>query len=145
MIFMTPLPVNKKKPKTPKKKSLSKLKKQLDQIYSQYIRQSSANKQGLARCYTCSKEADWKELQCGHFISRSSLATRFMEENTKVQCVGCNVFGSGRPVIFAERLQKEYGKDIIEKLYKEARKIVKYFPYEEKIKYYTSKLQELSK
>ena len=122
-----------------RKKTQAQLKKILDKIYSQYIRKSSSNQKGLARCYTCGKEAHWQELQCGHFIPRSSLATRFMEENTKPQCVGCNVFGSGKPVVFAQRLQEEYGKGIVEKLYKKAREITKDFPFEEKILEYQQK------
>lgn len=129
----------------PKKKTDAQNKKILDKIYSQYIRHSSANKEGRARCYTCDKEAFWQELQCGHFIPRSSLATRFMEENTKVQCVGCNIFGAGKPVIFAQKLQAEYGKSIIEKLYKEARKITKNFPFEAMIEKYQTLLSQLTK
>ena len=67
-----------------------------------------------------------------------------MEKNTKPQCVGCNVFAGGKPVIFAERLEKEYGKGIIEELYREARKITKDFPYDEMIEKYQSLLKELS-
>ena len=126
-----------------KKKTNAQLKKILDKVYSTFIRKNSADEKGLARCYTCGVKKNWQEQQCGHFIPRSSLATRFMEENTKPQCVGCNVFGSGRPVIFAQMLQEEYGKGIIEKLYRKAREIVRYYPYEEKISEYTDKLKEI--
>lgn len=125
-----------------KKKSNAKLKKELDKIFSEYIRKSSSNKSGRSRCYTCDKEADWRQLQCGHFISRSYLSTRFDEDNCRSQCVGCNIFGGGKPVEFARKLEKE-NKGIVQKLYKKAQEIVRYFPYEEKIEYYKQKIKEL--
>lgn len=117
-----------------KTKTNAQLKKQLDKIFSEYIRRKYSDNQGRSECYTCGKKAHWKELQCGHFISRSYLATRFMEENCRPQCVGCNIFGNGKPVEFAKRLSREISPAIIKTLYKKAQEITKDFPYEQKIK-----------
>ena len=92
-------------------------------------------------CYTCGKRMEWTEIQCGHFVSRTYLATRFSEENCKPQCVGCNVFGGGRTAIFAIRLEKEK-TGTVNNLYKQSQHIVKNYPYEEKIKYYQEKLKQ---
>lgn len=93
-------------------------------------------------CYTCGKKAPWKEMQNGHFVSRAQLATRFSEDNCRVQCVGCNVFGGGRTSIFAEKLEEELGEGTTARLYREANRIVKDFPYEERITYYSNKIKE---
>lgn len=118
-----------------KKKTTSQLKKELDKVFSQYIRQKYADQNGYVKCYTCGVTKTIKEIQNGHFVSRSYLATRFSEDNCRPQCVGCNVFGGGRLPIFASNLEKETN-GITSRLYREAQKIVKDFPYQAKIDYY---------
>lgn len=130
-------------PKGKPKKSQAKLKKDLDKVFSIYVRQKYADKEGKAQCYTCEVTKEVRELHCGHFISRSYLATRFEEDNVRPQCVGCNVFGGGRNVIFAANLERDCGKGTVDRLFKKAQEIVKNFPYEEKIDYYKLKLKEL--
>jgi hypothetical protein len=119
-----------------KKPTISKLKKQLDQIFSLYIRKRDK------KCITCGST---KNLQCGHFHSRTHLSTRWSEINCNTQCVGCNVFKSGNMAEYAHALQERYGQNILQKLYKEKEKIVKLTPdwYIEKINYYENKLNEL--
>lgn len=126
-----------------KTKSTSKLKKELDKLFSLYIRQKYSEN-GYATCYTCGITKPWKEMQCGHFVSRSYLATRFLEANVRVQCVGCNMFGGGRTVIFANKIENEEGLGTVAALYKEAQKVIKNFPYQEKIEYYKQKIKELN-
>lgn len=127
-----------------KKKTISKLKKELDRIFSIYVREKDA-KNGYNVCYTCGVTKPTRELQCGHFISRSYLSTRFDEDNARPQCVGCNVFGGGQTVRFAENLERDCGTSIVRNLYKRARQIVKWgtSDYEEKIAYYKEKVKEL--
>lgn len=127
-----------------KKKTQSQLKKLLDKVFSEYVRRKNANENGYVKCYTCSKVLPWQEIQNGHFVSRSHLATRYEEDNTRPQCVGCNVFGGGRVAIFASRLDEELGEGTVAKLYRKAQEITKDYPYQEKIDYYKLKLSELS-
>jgi hypothetical protein len=94
-------------------KSLAKLKKELDRVFSLFIRQKYANEDGMVKCYTCSTVKHWKEMQNGHWIPRNNLATRFHEDNCRVQCVGCNMFQKGMPDVFAVNLIKE-GVDLVE-------------------------------
>ena len=125
-------------PKLPKKKTTAQLKKELDKYFSIYVRQKYADENGCATCYTCSKSSNWKQLQCGHFVSRSHLATRFNEDNCRPQCVGCNVFGGGKTATFANKLDEELGIGTVARLYREAQKIVKDYPYEAQIAHYKS-------
>lgn len=101
---------NKRKSKG--KPSQAKLKKKFDAIFSQYIRQKYANKEGMVKCYTCSTVKHWKDIQNGHWIPRHNLATRFSEDNCRPQCVACNMFQKGMPDVFAVNLIKE-GVDIV--------------------------------
>ena len=48
-------------------------------------------------------------MQCGHFFSRRYYATRWDENNVRVQCVSCNVFHEGEKIIFTQKLFKEIG------------------------------------
>lgn len=126
-----------------KKLTTSKLKKKLDTVFSKYIRlKYSLN--GNVVCYTCGAVKDITSIQNGHFISRVYLATRFDEDNCRPQCVGCNVFGKGKPVEFARKLELEK-KGIVEKLYKKAQAITKDYPYEEKIRHYEEKIKQMQR
>ena len=124
-----------------KKKTTSQLKKELDKVFSIYIRQKY-EKNGQVQCYTCGKTFHWKEIQNGHFVSRTQLATRYDERNCKPQCVGCNIFGGGRIATFANYLEREE-EGIVARLYREAQKIVKDFPYQEKIDFYKEKIKDI--
>lgn len=109
--------VNKRiKMKSTKQKPLSKLKKELDSIFSKYIRVRNADKSGSVRCYTCGKRAHWKEMHCGHYISRVHSSTRWNEINCQVQCPGCNLFKQGAADEFAIKLIKDYGEGILDVL-----------------------------
>jgi DNA-directed RNA polymerase subunit M/transcription elongation factor TFIIS len=102
---------NKKKSKTQ-----AQLKKELDKVFSLYIRQKYADDMGNVECYTCGKVMHWKKIQNGHFISRAYLATRWHEDNCRPQDIGCNIFGNGKPLDFEERLKKELGDEYVEEM-----------------------------
>lgn len=120
-----------------KKKTTSQLKKELDKYFSLYIRQKFSNKNGTVNCYTCGAlKQSYKEIQCGHFVSRQYLAARFEESNCRPQCVGCNIWGKGKPLDFEEKLKKELGDDVVEYLKKKRHEITKDFPYAELIAKY---------
>lgn len=114
-----------------------KLKKELDTIFSKYIRAKFPK-----RCYTCKKPAT--TLQCGHFVSRQYLATRWSEDNCRPQCWGCNGFGKGQLLDFEENLIGELGKDKVEALKKSRHKTLKLDRawYEEKIEHYKKLIKE---
>lgn len=127
-----------------KVKTQSQLKKELDRVFSLFIRQKYADKQtGMVTCYTCSTRKHWKEMQNGHWIPRNNLSTRFSEENCRVQCVGCNMFQKGRPDVFAVNLLKE-GVDIValEQTKYRVFKIDRTW-YEERIAYYSQRIESL--
>lgn len=122
-----------------KTRSLSKYKKELDAVFSKYIRAKYQK-----TCFTCN--ASGKMLQCGHFVSRMYLATRWEEDNCRPQCVGCNIWGSGKPLDFEENLTKELGAKRVQEL-KDARKQVLKLNeafYREKVAHYTALLKEVN-
>lgn len=102
----------------PKKKSLptiGKLKKELDDVFSKYIRHKYAV-DGIVECYTCGVVKPIAQMQNAHFWSRTHLSTRWEEKNCRPGCVGCNVFKHGNYIEYTKRLLKELGQDEFEKL-----------------------------
>lgn len=130
----------------PRKLTRKSLVKKLDKVFSEYIRKRHADKNGIAVCYTCFKKAHWKELQCGHFVSRKQYATRWDETNCQVQCSGCNVFRYGEQYKFGRYLDSNFGDGTADTLFQKGREIVKFanIDLEEMIEYYQEKLVELN-
>ena len=130
------------------KKTVSKLKKELDKWFSLYIRLREANEFGYCQCITCGVVRHYKDgMQNGHFQSRKHLSTRFDEENCQVQCVKCNVYAWGEQYKFALALDGKYGEGTAEELQFLARTTLKIsrVEYEEKISYYKSLVDKLKK
>ena len=131
------------------KKTVSKLKKELDKWFSLYIRLREANEYGMCQCFTCGKVGHYKKdgMQNGHFQSRKHLSTRFDEENCQVQCVKCNVYAWGEQYKFSLALDSKYGEGKAEELQYLARTTLKIsrVEYEEKISYYKSLVEKLKK
>jgi len=128
-------------------KTISKLKKELDAIFSLYIRLRESE-EGLVQCFTCGKVSHYKSgMQNGHFQSRKHLATRWNETNCQVQCVGCNMFKAGEQYKFSINLDAKYGEGTSEYLEFTARTIMKVsrIDYEEKISYYKEVVEKLKK
>lgn len=108
-----------------KKKTRSKVVKELDAVFSQYIRRRNA-KNDIAECVTCGKKDHWKKLQAGHFQSRKHYSTRWDEDNVQVQCSGCNVFRYGEQWKFGKWLDNNIKKGLSEKLEIKSRQTVKF-------------------
>ena len=128
------------------KKTISKLKKELDKWFSLFIRIRSANEYGMVQCFTCGIVRGYKDgMQNGHFQSRKHMATRFHEDNCQVQCIKCNIFDSGQQYLFSIRLDEKYGEGTAEELEYLARTIhkVSRVEYEEQISYYKERVENL--
>ena len=128
-------------------KTISKLKKELDKWFSLYIRiRYSVN--GLCQCFTCGKVGHYKTggMQCGHFMSRRHLATRYDELN-QVQCVKCNMFEQGMQWQYGLNLDAKYGEGTAEELQYKARQTIKMsrIDYEGEISYYKEAVNKLKK
>jgi hypothetical protein len=128
-------------------KPISKLKKELDAVFSLYIRLRESE-EGLCQCFTCGKVDHYKRMQNGHFQSRRFMATRYSEDgNCEVQCVACNMFRGGEQYKFSINLDAKYGEGTAEELELLARTIMKVsrIEYEEKISYYKDLVDNLKK
>ncbi len=122
--------------------------KKLWKVFSEFIRRRDALKfsgEDIVKCCTCTHTGHWKEFDCGHFISRRHLATKFSEINNHCQCKGCNGFGSGRQYEYSLFIDRTYGKGQAELLLAMSRNAVKFGQFEIDImeKEYKKKIKEL--
>lgn len=122
-------------------KSRSKLVKELDRVFSIYIRQRGM-KNGTNECVCCGKNDRWEKLQNGHYCSRSNYSTRWDDTNCWPCCVGCNVFKNGNYPAFTEFLLKELGTEKLQALIKKSKQVCKITNEEiiEKTAYYKTKI-----
>lgn len=127
-------------------RSLAKLKKDLDAVVSRYVRHFWSYEGGICYCYTCNRPMEIKKAQCGHFVPRSYLATRWELDNLRPQCSGCNIWGRGQLLDFEENLKMELGDVRVEELKQlrnELRKPDRHF-YEVQIALFTENLANLA-
>lgn len=132
--------------KKAKKESLSGLIKELDNIFSRYIRTRFADSNGTVKCFTSGKFMGLKESQAGHFVSRRHYSTRWDEKNVQVQSVAENVFNQGNAPVFALRLDEKYGRGTAELLIQKSRNHWKptRFELEYLINEYKEKVKKIS-
>jgi hypothetical protein len=129
-------------------KTISQLKKHLDNIFSLYIRLRDATSEGSVQCFTCSRISHYKSgMQNGHFQSRRHHSTRWSETNCQVQCVKCNMYEQGEQFRFGLALDSKYGEGTAEELEFLSKTIMKVsrIDYEEKISYYKDLVDKIKK
>ena len=98
-----------------KKKSLPKLKAELQIIFNSYIRERDKNQP----CISCGQ---FKPLQAGHFFPVKGYdALRFDEDNVHGECAGCNCFDEGHLIGYQDNLRARIGSDRLEELKERAR------------------------
>lgn len=115
-------------------------KRKADKVFSEYIRKREIDQNGYTECITCGRKFHWKDIDCGHFISRRYEATRYDELNSNPQCRSCNRFNQGRQLEYAVALNKKYGIGTAEGLLEKSKMICRRtrFDYEAIILMYKS-------
>lgn len=127
------------------KKTISKLRKELDTIFSKFIRLRYASSE-IAICFTCDKRDHWKKMQAGHFQSRRHTSTRWDIINVQVQCVKCNMFNQGEQYTFGKLLDVRIGERTSEYLEWKSKQPTKMMriDYEDAISFYKEKVKKLT-
>ncbi len=78
-----------------------------DELFSQVVRLKGMDHTGYCWCYTCGKGYHFKDIDCGHFVSRKEIMTRWLEENARPQCRKCNRHLAGMPERFEDLLEQQ--------------------------------------
>ena len=124
-----------------------KLVKDLDKVFSLFIRMRASDENGYATCFTCGQVKKWKEGDAGHFISRGAYSTRWNETNVQFQDKKCNIFQSGQQYLFSVALNRLHGEGTADALYVMSRQTRKYGVGEIKamIEIYKNKVERLKR
>lgn len=97
--------------------TLKSLIKRLDALFSEFVRRRDSDKHsGVSYCRTCGSTGRWQDFQCGHWIKRFYLGTRWREENCTTQCGICNGYRRGAQEEHAAYIAKTYGAPMLEEL-----------------------------
>ncbi len=85
--------------------------------FSKYIRVRDTDERGYCRCISCNTVKNWKEMDCGHFISKGSdSALKYNELNNNAQCYSCNVMKSGNLIEYRKGLVEKIGEKKVKEL-----------------------------
>lgn len=141
----------KRKKKTPKEKvpgvkKKPDLVKKLDKVFALYIRLRDVMPSGFFRCISCGKIKPFAEGDCGHYRSRTHMATRFDEDNCHAECRFCNRMSADHLIDYRRNLIGKIGLSRIDRIETLSR-----FPkhwldseLEEKIAYYKAEAKRLA-
>ena len=137
-----------KKKKPAKTSSTANLKKKLDAVFSQYVRlRDMIPNTTVFRCISCGFIKPITQADCGHYINRQHMATRFSETNCNAQCKSCNRFDEGNMQGYRRGLVRKYGENqvlILESMKYETR-IYTAFEYEVLIAHYKGEIARILK
>lgn len=130
-----------------RRESLPTKKKKLHEIFSKFIRLRDTDVNGNAECIDCGTPIQWHQVQCGHFRRRDLMPTTWDERNCNAQWSYCNGPLKGREYEYGVALNIKYGAGTSEELCKLSHGVANFTKEEldEKIKYYTKKVEELVK
>lgn len=90
-----------------------KLIRKLDEIFSKYIRLRDMMSGRVFRCVSCGRVLPIEQADCGHYINRKHMATRFSEVNCNAQCRSCNRFDEGNMSGYRAGLVAKRGETMV--------------------------------
>lgn len=101
-----------------KKTDRQKLINKLDTVFSEFIRLRDSDHNGICKCITCGERQHWIVIQCGHYVRRSNMATRWQIKNANPQCTTCNCVMDGREEEHGKAIDEKYGAGTADQLEK---------------------------
>ena len=122
------------------------LKAKLDKVFSQYIRlRDMIGNTRTFQCISCGRILPINQADCGHYINRQHMATRFSELNCNAQCRSCNRFDEGNMQGYRRNLVWRHGENqvlILESMKHEVRKYTD-FEYKALIGHYQKEIKRM--
>ena len=132
--------------KNAKKPKRQKLIKELDSVFSLYIRLRDSDSHWIVTCPLCGKKIPVKFAQNMHFISRWVLKYRFDESNCFAGCMRCNVILNWNYIEYTFFMIKKFWKEKVEAMKNDKELFeLKTREIEEKIAYYKEQNEKLEK
>jgi hypothetical protein len=125
-----------------KDKSLSVLIKELDDVFSKYIRRKDSVN-GKVKCFICGVWIPMSTADNMHYIDRDQMTTRYDEMNCHEGCQQCNRFDPYHKERYCKKMIFTYGFDAVIALEQKSRSLAKFTRYDllELIQEYKTKLK----
>lgn len=106
-------------------KSVPELLKLAEIVFNRFIRRRDSHTDGTFRCISCDAWKSIKEMDAGHFYSKTYSATRFSEDNVHGECITCNRFDDDHLIGYKLNLREKIGgakMDLLKMTYRERKK-----------------------
>jgi len=130
----------------PKKlRSKPKLKKDVWDVFSEYIRKRdclrTTGSLEYGECISCGRTVEYHKLDAGHFVPKKA-GNYFSERGVHAQCRKCNRYEHGNQLGYRRALVELYGEDVTDELEVEDKQDIKYTrsDLEELKRYYKEKI-----
>ena len=117
----------------------------LDTVFSTFIRLRDSQSNGTFKCISCGRTLPYDQADCGHYINRKHMATRFSEMNCNAQCRSCNRFDEGNIQGYRRGLIIKYEEPataLLEARKNQINKITEY-EYQAMIAHYKAEIKRL--
>ena len=123
------------------------LKDKLDRVFSQYIRLRDMLPGNVFQCISCGRIKPMSQADCGHYINRQHMSTRFSEINCNAQCRNCNRFDEGNMSGYRAGLVRKHGETKVLLLESQKHEVRKFSDseYEALISHYKTEIKKLLK
>lgn len=109
-----------------KEKTLSQLIKELDTVFSLFIRLRDSNDQGTVICFVSGEKVYYKEAQAAHWIPRANMVMRFCEQNVHACTKESNQYDPQHDDKYILKMLGFYGKNIVDDLIRRAQGLQKW-------------------
>jgi 5-methylcytosine-specific restriction endonuclease McrA len=121
------------RPIMPRKLTKPAAKKKAHELLQRLVRMKASDDNGYAECVSCGVVKHYKQMDGGHFISRTYSFHSLREENIHPQCKTCNRFFSKSHDDYRRYMVDMYGEDFVEWLTDTKHTVhqVKLYEYEE--------------
>lgn len=128
-----------------KSSSVSVLTKELDTIFSEFIRLRDADHQGTVRCFVTGEKVYYRDADAAHYHPRQHMATRWDERNVHATTQDTNRYDTDHLEKYEKAMLINYSLDILNDLHWAAKSAMKFtaFELQEKIDHYKEKVKEL--
>jgi hypothetical protein len=111
-----------------KSRSLQVLIKELDLIFGTFIKLRDSEN-GRVKCFICGFSMPRQMAQCGHYIDRDQMPTRYNEMNCNAICQNCNCYDPDHREKYRAKLVDKYGElgvSALETISKSLQKFMRY-------------------
>lgn len=86
---------------------VAELKKELDLIFSRWLRLEGSSEDGECQCFICGHKMHYSEAQAGHYVKRGNSFLRYDTRNVKINCKPCNEYKGGNYGLYAKKLEEQ--------------------------------------